>query len=236
MANGVLVSNRSRHGKTTWVWNAKEPMASYLTTATIGEFDVTAYRQGRIRYWDAIDPDLFTQVSPRTGTQYLLSQEANFSYKRFTRTISVPAGGATALVLGRPRHRARLGLHVRRGAPPPAPTTGPRCPTSTATRATAPATPARSAGRHPPVPRALPDRQRRRHLHRVGHAPACGGPRAGPAAATSSGRSTSPPTPERQCRGLDQLRQRRHRAAPGCLRRRRRGLERPGRDLVRERR
>ncbi len=94
MANGVLKSNRSRHGRTTWVWDAKEPMASYLTTATIGEFDITAYRKGRIRYWDAIDPDLFTQISPRTGAKYLLSQQANNSYKRLTRTISVPAGGS----------------------------------------------------------------------------------------------------------------------------------------------
>ena len=94
IANGELKSNRTRQGKTTWVWDAKEPMASYLTTATIGEFDLRAYRRDGIRYWDAIDPDLFTPISPRTGDQYALSQQANFSYKRLSRTISVPAGGS----------------------------------------------------------------------------------------------------------------------------------------------
>ena len=94
MANGELKSNRTRHGKTTWVWDAEEPMASYLTTATIGEFDLRAYRRDGIRYWDAIDPDLFTPITPRTGDQYTLSQQADDSFKRLSRTISVPAGGS----------------------------------------------------------------------------------------------------------------------------------------------
>jgi hypothetical protein len=95
ISNGVLESKRTRHGWTTWVWDAKEPMASYLTTATIGEFDVRAYRANGLKFWDAFDPDLFDPVaSPRTGTQFAISQVANLSYKRLTRTISVPAGGA----------------------------------------------------------------------------------------------------------------------------------------------
>jgi hypothetical protein len=94
VANGVLERSRTRHGATTWVWDAEEPMASYLTTATIGEFDLRAYRNDGIRYWDAIDPDLFTPVSPRTGQQFALSQVADSSYKRLSRTISVPAGGS----------------------------------------------------------------------------------------------------------------------------------------------
>jgi hypothetical protein len=94
MANGELKSSRTRRGSTTWVWVAREPMASYLTTATIGEFDLRAYRRDGIRYWDAIDPDLFTPISPRTGDQYALSQQADSSFKRLTRTISVPAGGS----------------------------------------------------------------------------------------------------------------------------------------------
>jgi hypothetical protein len=94
MSNGELKSHRSHHGSTTWVWDAKEPMASYLTTATIGEFDLTAYRKDGIRYWDAIDPDLFTPIVPRTGDGYALSQQADNSYKRLSRTISVPAGGS----------------------------------------------------------------------------------------------------------------------------------------------
>ena len=94
MSNGELKSRRSRNGSTTWVWDAKEPMASYLTTATIGEFNLRAYRKDGIRYWDAIDPDLFTPITPRTGDGYALSQKADSSYKRLSRTISVPAGGS----------------------------------------------------------------------------------------------------------------------------------------------
>jgi Peptidase family M1 domain/Peptidase M1 N-terminal domain len=93
MANGELKSSRTSRGRTTWVWDAKEPMASYLTTATIGEFDVDAYRRDGIRYWDAIDPELLLQPTPRTGQQFMISQEAEQSYKRLTRTIDVPAGG-----------------------------------------------------------------------------------------------------------------------------------------------
>jgi hypothetical protein len=93
IANGELVSSRTRGGYTTWIWDAKEPMASYLTTATIGQFDVHAYRSDAIRYWDAIDPDLFIGAAPRTGSQFALSQAANLSYKRLAHTIDVPASG-----------------------------------------------------------------------------------------------------------------------------------------------
>ena len=94
IANGVLEKTRERHGWTTWTWNAREPMASYLATMAIGEFDVTAYRSNGIKFWDAIDPDLFVGVTPRTGDQFALSQVADRTYKRLTRTITVPAGGA----------------------------------------------------------------------------------------------------------------------------------------------
>ncbi len=95
VSNGVLESKRTKRGWTTWTWQAREPMASYLATATVGEFDLRAYRQGGIRYWDALDPDLFDPVAvPRTGSQFALSQAADSSYKRLSHTIAVPAGGA----------------------------------------------------------------------------------------------------------------------------------------------
>jgi hypothetical protein len=94
MANGELRSKRTRHGRTTWNWDAREPMASYLTTATIGEFNLRSYKRDGIRYWDAIDPDLYANVAPRTGDRYAFSQQASFTYKRLARTIDVPAGGA----------------------------------------------------------------------------------------------------------------------------------------------
>ena len=47
VANGVLTDQRTRDGWTTWSWVAREPMASYLTTATIGEFDAGRLPRGR---------------------------------------------------------------------------------------------------------------------------------------------------------------------------------------------
>lgn len=94
IANGELVDEETDDGKTTWVWDAKEPMASYLTTATIGEFDLREYKVEGIRYWDAIDPDVLTKPEPRTGDQFALTQADLLSYKRLTRVIDVPAEGA----------------------------------------------------------------------------------------------------------------------------------------------
>ena len=96
VANGVLKKQRTKHGSTTWRWDAREPMASYLTTVNIGEFDLRAYKADGIRYWDAIDPDLLEPpAEPRTGEQFAISQKGEPSFKRLARTISVPAGGAS---------------------------------------------------------------------------------------------------------------------------------------------
>jgi Peptidase family M1 domain/Peptidase M1 N-terminal domain/Immune inhibitor A peptidase M6 len=94
VSNGVLERSRERHGWTTWTWVAREPMASYLATMAIGKFDVNAYRQDGIKFWDAIDPDLFVRTAPRTGDQFAISQVADLTYKRLAHTISVPAEGA----------------------------------------------------------------------------------------------------------------------------------------------
>ncbi len=96
VANGELVSTRSRGGWSTWTWQARDPMASYLATVDVGEFDLRAYRSGGLRYLDAVDPDLYDPVAaPSTGTSFAVSQRADSSYKRLLRRISVPAGGAT---------------------------------------------------------------------------------------------------------------------------------------------
>ena len=94
VANGVLEQRRTRHGRTTWTWQAKDPMASYLTTMAIGQYEVRTHKDDGIRYWDAVDADLFTPFKPRTGTQFAISGTASPSYKRLARTISVPAEGA----------------------------------------------------------------------------------------------------------------------------------------------
>jgi hypothetical protein len=62
VANGRLLA-RKRHGaKRTWLWHAPEPMASYLATVNIGQFDTRRYRTpDGLWMYDALDPDLFTE-------------------------------------------------------------------------------------------------------------------------------------------------------------------------------
>ncbi|HZB75193.1 MAG TPA: M1 family aminopeptidase [Solirubrobacteraceae bacterium] len=93
ISNGYLADQESGDGTTTWTWVAREPMAYYLAMLAIGEFDLRAYRESGIAYWDAVDTRLTEPVAPRTGDQYALSQSADLAYKRLTRTIAVPAGG-----------------------------------------------------------------------------------------------------------------------------------------------
>jgi hypothetical protein len=92
IANGEL-KDVDGHGRTTtWKWEAREPMASYLTTATIGEFDIDAYRADGIKFLDAIDPDLLAPPAPRSGRQFAISQIGEPSYKRLLRRLTIPAG------------------------------------------------------------------------------------------------------------------------------------------------
>jgi aminopeptidase N len=58
MANGVLVSETQVAGKTTWVWRESEPMAPYLATATLGNFDLTTSTTDGIPTYVAVDPQL----------------------------------------------------------------------------------------------------------------------------------------------------------------------------------
>jgi len=58
MANGVLVSNTSSGGTTTWVWRETDPMATYLSTVDIGRFDLTISSIDGIPSYVAVDPQL----------------------------------------------------------------------------------------------------------------------------------------------------------------------------------
>ena len=60
MANGVLVSHATAHGRTTWVWHEADPMAPYLSTATLGRFDLTIGTAGGVPSYVAVDPQLPT--------------------------------------------------------------------------------------------------------------------------------------------------------------------------------
>ncbi|MEU1972438.1 M1 family metallopeptidase [Microbacterium sp. NPDC019599] len=92
ISNGRLISQRDQGGDSIWLWNVDEPMASYLATIDIGEFDVDAYTEDGIAYWDALDPDLFAlPIVPRTGTSFAYSGSSELAYSRLQRTIQVDA-------------------------------------------------------------------------------------------------------------------------------------------------
>jgi hypothetical protein len=94
IANGVLLGHEDRGGRSIWRWEAKEPMAPYLATATIGQFEITTRTVDGRPYVDAIDPDLLKRPKPRTGSKYAVTGIARPGYQRLTRTIDVPASGA----------------------------------------------------------------------------------------------------------------------------------------------
>ncbi|MBM7804512.1 aminopeptidase N [Geodermatophilus bullaregiensis] len=67
VSNGVLSGSWTADGWTTWSWSAEEPMATYLVTLAVGEFDLREYEAGGIAFWDAVDPDLATlDLDPET--------------------------------------------------------------------------------------------------------------------------------------------------------------------------
>ena len=93
ISNGRLVSQLDEGDRSIWLWDTDEPMASYLATATIGQFEVDHYSADGIEYWDAIDPDLLTPpIAARTGSAIAYSGQSDNSYKRLQRTITVEPG------------------------------------------------------------------------------------------------------------------------------------------------
>jgi aminopeptidase N len=59
VANGTLVDSETTQGRTTWTWDAPDPMAAYLATATVGNFELTDYvSESGVPVLDAIDADL----------------------------------------------------------------------------------------------------------------------------------------------------------------------------------
>jgi len=58
MANGVLVSHTTANGRTMWVWNETDPMAPYLSTATLGGFDLDVSSVDGTPSYVAVDPTL----------------------------------------------------------------------------------------------------------------------------------------------------------------------------------
>ena len=119
IANGALVRKSTSGHWSTWEWDAREPMATYLATMAVGQFDIDKYRANGIRFWDAIDSglleDLVSEAMPTDGSQMLFSDVGEPSYKRLTRIDRGPARRRDPVLPGQPGHRDRLGLPVRRG-------------------------------------------------------------------------------------------------------------------------
>jgi aminopeptidase N len=84
VANGRLVDRRGHGSQRTWIWHAREPMASYLTTVNIGEFDTRKYRTSDgLWMFDALDPDLFTEpVDPDDAASPTYGSIAEGSFAR----------------------------------------------------------------------------------------------------------------------------------------------------------
>ncbi len=96
MANGRLEGTEEHGRTTTWTWRAEEPMASYLTTVGIGDYDVTMYDEDGLRFHDAVDAALPGRLSaPSTGSRLAIAPGSNDAYQRLARRIDVPRGGAT---------------------------------------------------------------------------------------------------------------------------------------------
>ncbi|MEU2351182.1 M1 family metallopeptidase [Modestobacter sp. NPDC049651] len=75
VANGELVGRPvTAHGRTVWTWHAKDPMASYLATASIGDFELTTQTGPRgLPINDFVDRDL--AGDERATAQASLAQE-----------------------------------------------------------------------------------------------------------------------------------------------------------------
>lgn len=68
IGNGRLASQTTSGGKATWDWEMDKPMATYLATATMGDYDITSTTDADgITYYDAIDPTLFTREADGGG-------------------------------------------------------------------------------------------------------------------------------------------------------------------------
>jgi aminopeptidase N len=94
ISNGRLVGRRTHDHRTTWVWNAPDPMAPYLATATIGQFDLRTYRTpDRLRMYDAVDPDLYDlPVDPQDPASPTYGEIADGSLARQAEIIDFLAG------------------------------------------------------------------------------------------------------------------------------------------------
>ncbi|MGS0687799.1 M1 family metallopeptidase [Nakamurella sp. GG22] len=87
VANGIQARKPvTWRGWTTWFWHAPDPQASYLTTASVGDFELRTTRTaGGLPIIDAVDTDLTTANRDITNTSLALQPEMiAFLEKTFT--------------------------------------------------------------------------------------------------------------------------------------------------------
>ncbi|WP_216364234.1 M1 family metallopeptidase [Subtercola boreus] len=61
IGNGRLASHTTTGASSTWDWEMEKPMATYLATATVGDYTITEHDEGGIAYYNAVAPALFSQ-------------------------------------------------------------------------------------------------------------------------------------------------------------------------------
>ncbi|RFA19488.1 hypothetical protein B7R25_11625 [Subtercola boreus] len=59
IGNGRLASETASGASTVWDWEMDQPMATYLATATVGDYTITEHDEGGISYYNAVAPALF---------------------------------------------------------------------------------------------------------------------------------------------------------------------------------
>ena len=81
IGNGRLLSSVTDGGKTTWRWREDSPMATYLTTATNGDFDfsIQAGPDG-LPIYNAIDSDGFSATQKATAATRFATQPEIISF------------------------------------------------------------------------------------------------------------------------------------------------------------
>jgi aminopeptidase N len=80
VANGELISKRTREGWTSWRWRSDDVIASYLTTASVGDYDLTYDQSGSgVPIINAVDRD-FSAAQKATAAARLALQPAMIDF------------------------------------------------------------------------------------------------------------------------------------------------------------